>query len=743
MSTLVESLNSSAAQRALPIRMRPDLQAASQYFQGKAHWVVKDPLALEYYRLRDEEYTILSLLDGKTSLDELKSKFDRRFAPRHISLAQLHGFLGQLYAMGLVLADSSGQGEQLLARHDTKVHGRRMAALANVLAWRFRGFDPDKLLEPLDAVAGWIFRPIGVYPAIALALAALALITVQFDAFQARLPDFHQFFQARNAIWIAVTLMFTKMVHEFGHGLACKHFGGECHEIGVMLLVGTPSLYCNVSDSWMLPNKWHRAAIGAAGMYVELVLASIATFLWWFSEPGLLNFLCLNVMFVSSVSTLVFNANPLLRYDGYYILSDLVEIPNLAEISKTLMRQAISQWCLGLEPRQARFLPERHRWLIAGYSVASGVYRWVVTFSILWFLNKVFEPYQLDVLGQILSGFALYGLVVMPLWQMGKFFAVPGRIGQVKKLRVAMTLAVFAAVVAGIALVPVPNRVFTTLVVEPRDAARVWIDVPGTLERVEVAPGDQVTAGQSLAELADPLLKFQIVEWTGKRDRQKTVLEGYRRREDDPKIAVQIPSAEQALQEIQEQLDERLRDYKRLRLSAPTSGTILPPPARPADTVAGQAARWTGTPLDKTNIGAYLEAGTMFCLVGDPTQLQAALVIDQRDIDFVRPGLEVAIKLDELPGETLTGHIAEVAEVDLDVAPRELASRSGGELETRTDRAGRDRPMSVSYQARVAIDDPARRILPGFRGRAKIQAGSITLGAWFWRYLSETFHFKL
>ena len=78
----------------------------------------------------------------------------------------------------------------------------------------------------------------------------------------------------------------TKILHEFGHGLSCKHFGGECHEIGVMFLVLTPCLYCNVSDSWMLPNRWHRAAIGAAGMYVELVLASICTFIWWFTEPG-------------------------------------------------------------------------------------------------------------------------------------------------------------------------------------------------------------------------------------------------------------------------------------------------------------------------------------------------------------------------------------------------------------------------------------------------------------------------
>ena len=200
-------------------------------------------------------------------------------------------------------------------------------------------------------------------------------------------------------MWLAITLCVTKILHEFGHGLSCKHFGGECHEIGVMFLVLTPCLYCNVSDSWMLPNRWHRAAIGAAGMYVELVLASICTFIWWFTEPGPLNYICLNVMFISSVSTVMFNANPLLRYDGYYILSDILEIPNLRQKASTILNRKLGKWCLGLEEPEDPFLPKRKQWLFATYTVASAIYRWVVTFSILYFLNKVFEPYGLKVLG--------------------------------------------------------------------------------------------------------------------------------------------------------------------------------------------------------------------------------------------------------------------------------------------------------------------------------------------------------
>ncbi|MGH7128191.1 MAG: hemolysin D, partial [Planctomycetaceae bacterium] len=130
-------------------------------------------------------------------------------------------------------------------------------------------------------------------------------------------------------VWILVALAVVKIGHELAHAAACKHFGGECHEMGLMLLVFTPCLYCNVSDAWMLPSKWHRAAVGAAGMYLEVVLAAACTFLWWFSTPGLFNTICLNTMFVCSVGTLLFNGNPLLRYDGYYIISELFEVPNL------------------------------------------------------------------------------------------------------------------------------------------------------------------------------------------------------------------------------------------------------------------------------------------------------------------------------------------------------------------------------------------------------------------------------
>jgi putative peptide zinc metalloprotease protein len=336
MVTLADSLVSSSA-RAMPLRMRPDLHARQHRYLGQLYWVIKEPVGLHYFRFQEEEYAILQMLDGRTSLDQIKVEFERRFPPEKVTVEELGHFVGTLHRNGLVISDAAGQGEQLLERRRQRKLRMLAGSLANILAVRFKGIDPNNILTWMYPKLRWMYSLPARIACIGLALAALLLVLVQFDSFHNKLPTFHQFFEAKNWIYMGLVLAVTKIIHEFGHGLTCKHFGGECHEMGVMFLVLTPCLYCNVSDSWMLPNKWHRAMIGAGGMYIEIVMASIATFLWWFSAPGLLNQICLSVMFICSVSTVLFNANPLLRFDGYYILSDVMEIPNLRQKASTIL----------------------------------------------------------------------------------------------------------------------------------------------------------------------------------------------------------------------------------------------------------------------------------------------------------------------------------------------------------------------------------------------------------------------
>ena len=746
MPTLADSLSSSTA-RALAVKKRPDLVVERHRYQGQPYWIIKDPLALQYFRFQEEEYFLLTLLDGKNSLDEIKRRFEEEYAPQKITHEELGRLVGMLHRSHLVIADLPGQGTQLRKRHGEKVKRELVGKLTNLLSLRFKGIDPDRMLNRLLPWFGWLFTWVGGVFVLGLASAALLLVLVQFDVFQAKLPTFHEFFAAKNWIYLAVTMGICKILHEFGHGLSCKKFGGECHEMGLMLLVFTPCLYCNVSDSWMLPNKWKRAMIGAAGMYVELLIASIATFLWWFSEPGYFNYLCLSTIFVCSVSTVVFNANPLMRYDGYYILSDILEIPNLRQKATSILGRKLGKWCLGFKEYEDPFLPRRHQLLFALYSVAATVYMWVVSISILFFLYHVFEGNGLRVLGHLLAAAALVNLLVVPLWRLGKFFIQPGRMDQVKWPRLFASLAIVGGLGAAFVLVPLPYRIFCPVEVVAERAESVYVDVPGTLVEIKVKPGDKVAAGQELARLTNEQLELDINKLERKVAEKLAEHRALmnERQVGSNKTHNEIGAVKQQLESARKELELKLADTQRLILTAPRAGTVLAPPAQPErsgheDDVL---ASWSGTALDKRNLNTMLTRGTQFCLIGEPNQLEGVLVIDQTAIDFVRPQQRVEVMLDSLPGTKFATSLNDVSPERMRDASKGSTVKSGGELETKTDERGIERPIGTVYQAKVALVDDTRTLLPGMRGRARIHAAPQTLGQRTWRLIMETFNFSL
>ncbi|MCE9553065.1 MAG: HlyD family efflux transporter periplasmic adaptor subunit, partial [Planctomycetes bacterium] len=744
-----DSLISSSA-RPLRMRMRRDLTVREHQYQGQAAWVIKDPVGLKYFRLRDEEFAILQWLDGRQTLDGLKEQYEDRFPPRKITHEDIARFVGTLHQSGLVTSLLPDQGRQLKRRHDERKRQQLISTLTNILSIRWRGIDPHRILTWMLPYVRWFFTPLAAAASLMLGLSAISLVLVHLDAFHARLPAFQEFFAAGNWIYLASALAVTKVCHELGHALCCRRFGGECHEIGLMMLVLTPCLYCDTSDSWMLKSKWQRAAIGAAGMYVELVIASLATFIWWFSTPGMLNHLMLSTMFVCSVTTLVFNANPLLRYDGYYILSDILEIPNLRQKATSIVSRKLGAWCLGLEEPKDRYLPRHGRGWFALYTVASVVYRWMVVGAILYFLYRVLEPYGLKAIGQAFAVFALCGMVGQPLWSLKKFFAVPGRIDKIKWPRFGVSLGLVAGLLLFALLVPLPHRVYCPLEVQPHDAKQVFVEVPGVLRNVQVHAGQQVAAGTLLAELDNLDARLEASKLQGEREENRAKLASLRRQRHSHETAgkeadLQISETLEALQSIEQQLAKRKRDLARLTLVSPCAGTVLPPPMVKGNPhVEGGLASWSGTPLDRRNKGTWLTEGQQVCFVGDPSQYEAVLVVDQADVPFLQDGQEVVLMLDELSGRTVKGQIAEIARVNLKTSSQRLSAKHGGQLDTRADpETGQEHPASPSYQARVVIDNQDRVLRLGIKGEARISVAAETLFTKLWRYVTRTFYFKL
>jgi len=745
MATLAESLVSSTS-RPLTLRMRPDLTARRHRYHGRTFWVIKEPVGLNYFRFHDEEYAILCMLDGHSSLEEIKDQFETEFTPQKITYHDLLQFVGMLHRSGLVISESTGQGHQLRKRRDQKKWRELMGKFSNVFALRFRGVDPDRFLGWLYQYTGWFFRWPTVICVLVLALAALSLVAVNFDEFSRKLPAFHAFFGPKNWFYLGITMATVKVLHEFGHGLSCKHFGGECHELGAMMLVFTPALYCNVSDSWMLPNKWHRASIGAAGMYVELFLASIATFLWWYSQPGLLNSIALSVMFICSVSTIVFNGNPLLRFDGYYILMDILEIPNLRQKATEITRRFFVWLCLGIEQPENPFLPQDNQWAFGVFTVAAVIYRWLVVFSILFFLNQVFEPYGLKIIGQIIGLSGFVGLVVQPVWELAKFFYTPGRTSKMKRERVAATIGVVAAAIGFVLFVPLPFSVKCSFEVQPRGGQQVFAPISGQIQHVRYRPGSQVREGDVLLQLANADLEYALRELENRyKEADEMVKSLEDQRYTDRSAVENLDAAKDMRESAHRQWQEQKSEFDKLTITAPAAGTIIPPPSRKDKMRAsqGRLPTWEGTPFDARNKGALLEPTDLICQIGDPQQMEAVLVIDQSYIDLVREGQGVRVLLEAYTHKAYDSQIEEIAVTELKVASPGLSASAGGRLETKTDPSGQVRPLNTSYQARAPLTDAPGKLQTGMQGQARIYTGWQPLGRRLYRYCAKTFHFDL
>ncbi len=412
----------------------------------------------------------------------------------------------------------------------------------------------------------------------------------------------------------------------------------------------------------------------------------------------------------------------MLRYDGYYILADLMEIPNLRQKATSILSRKLGEWCLGLEMGEDPFLPQSNQLFFALYSLAAAAYRWVIAFSICWFLYKLFESYHLKFVGQLVVAASLWALFFTPLYQLGKFFYVPGRLDKVKKPHMYATLGILAAVALIVFFLPLPSSVLATFEIQARDAKPVYIEVPGKLVSIDTEPGRQVEEGTELGQLRNIDLELEISKLSMQAVQYRSRLDSLRRQGySDPHAKAQIPFTEEGLKSAEEQLQKKNGDLDRLCLKAPIAGTVLPPPLTPRrDDPDGQLPSWSGTPLEKENLGAFLQEGVLFCQVGDPRKLEAVLVIDQADRNLIRADQPVDIKIDELPLHTFSSKIDEIAESELKISPQRLSSKSGGELATKTDpHSGVERPMSTSYQARVPLDDETGLLRLGLRGTAR------------------------
>jgi len=725
-STLTPAIPAGQAAEHLKVKLRPDLIVQPQFYEGMTHYVVKDPIALKYFRFKIEEFFLLQQFDGKQSLQDVKRAFERKYRPQTISVDDLLRFAAQLHEAGIAQLDTNDQARALIDRWRKNRWKKVWQFLANILYIKIPVVDPEKLLTGMYPYFRWIYsRWFNVF-AVGLMLSALTMVASHWPEFHAKLPDFQSFFNWHTILYFWCSLAVVKVIHEFGHGLTAKHFGGEVHEMGMLFLVMTPALYCDVTDSWLLPSKWKRIWISAAGIYVECFLAAVATFVWFNTDPGLLNSLMMATMFICSVNTVMFNANPLLRYDGYYVAADWLEVPNLRIKSTQFFAYLFQEKVLGLEVPVQSYMPRSRRFLFVSYAIASFLYRWVVTFSILFFLSKFLEPWGLKSVSYMMMTFAAGSMIGMPIYQMIKFVRQPGRMRKVKKARAAAFAAVAVAAIAGILAIPTPLRVSGTLVLTAARPAEVYAEVPGRLVELKVRDGDWVKEGQVLAELSNP---EKMRERANYQTQQKESYAKYETFWNLRSADLSNRSQAESYLQIAHQMDptiEKVNDQIiKLTLVAPRDGQAI------------------GVPQPETR-GQWVKPGKPFCEIGDPHHLEAHLILDQGDIDLVKVDKRAWIKIYGDSQHTRKGRVAEVAKRNRDEIQPELSNAAGGEIATKQDpKTNAPKPLTAVYEVIIPIENEGLALHPGQRGFAKIDGGMHTLGGWLLRLLAKTFHFTL
>ena len=384
LATFSESWYRVANQR---LWLRADAVVRSQNYRGQRWIVLQNPFNSRYFRLRPAAYELVARLRPEKTVQEVWQECIARFpdeAPGQEAVMQL---LSQLYFANLLHYQNAADSAQLFERYQRQRQRETRARLLNLMFMRFPLLDPDPfLVRTLPLVGAVIGRAGAVLWGLVVALA----LKVVVDNSSALRTQGEGVLAPGNLPLLYLSLVLIKTIHEFGHAYFCRRFGGEVHTMGVMLMIFTPIPYMDASSSWGFRNRSQRALVGAAGMIVELFVAGLAVFVWAATGAGVLHGLAYNLIFIASVSTVIFNANPLLRFDGYYILSDLLEIPNLSQRAIGQLRHLWERYLFGVKQSESPAHGRREAaWLVV-YGIAAGIYRVIVFSGVLLFVADRF-----------------------------------------------------------------------------------------------------------------------------------------------------------------------------------------------------------------------------------------------------------------------------------------------------------------------------------------------------------------
>jgi putative peptide zinc metalloprotease protein len=586
-------------------RLRSHVQLHRHFYRDDLWYVLQDHSSGKVHRFSPAAYQLIGLMDGRRTVQEIWDIVRNRDNEEPPTQDEFIRLLRQLHVVDVLQSDVAPDTGELMSRYDVQKKNKLKQNFSSPFAIRIPLLDPEKLLNKLSFIGTVFFsKPFFLVWCLVLGI-AIFQAGVQWSSLTENISD--RVLAPGNLVMLWFTFPLIKACHEFGHAFAVKAWGGEVHEMGIMFLVFTPIPYIDASSASAFRARWKRVIVGAAGMMVEVFIGASALLLWLDMEPGTARSLMYNIILIAGVSTLLFNGNPLLRYDGYYILSDLVEIPNLAPRGNSYLGYLFQRYLLEIKDLEPPVSTRGERIWFVCYTVLAFIYRlFVFTAIILFVADKFF------IIGILLACWGAFGMIVLPSYK-GISFLIKSPAVRPHRLR-AVAVITALAVIIGLMLfvVPVPLRTMADGVVWIPDKSFLR---PGTdifVEKIMAPTGSRVKAGELLIKGYDPLLPAEVKVLESKVSELKTKYNVL-------KLADEV-EAEIALEEMRVEEGNLARARERMA---------------ELDIHSNFAGRFI-VPQPEDLPGHFIRQGEVVGYVLEPGKIRIRLVVPQDSVDLVR-----------------------------------------------------------------------------------------------------------
>jgi putative peptide zinc metalloprotease protein len=718
-------------------KLREDLVVSRQSSDGTTSFVLKDPASGRFFRFRELEYLIAQQFDGDTSPERLQQRVQEQLGSP-FSRENLEQFRKRLDGLGLL------ETEVPETPHAPPVRGRIGGSLFYL---RLKAFDPDRLLGTLAVRLRFVFSP--AFLIFSAALILLAAFTAAANG-SAIARDFSLVLRPQTLLWAYLTVLLVITIHEFSHGITCKHFGGSVHDLGFLLLYFQPAFYCNVSDAWLFPERSKRLWVTLAGAYSELLVWASATLVWRVVEPGTaLSFMALVVMVTSGVRTL-FNLNPLIKLDGYYLLSDGVRIPNLRKKAFAFLRDRVRR-LLGVDAARTDAPSRREKRIFLIYGILAATYSsWLFGIVAFYMGRALVRNYQgwgflafVGLLGAVLSRpvrNTMHGLRAAPE-------NPPQRRRWIGRL---VMLALLGVAAAALFFVQMQLRVSGEFTVLPVRNAEVRSALEAIVEQVYVDEGSAIHDGDPIVLLSDRDLNAELHMLDAEIEEKQARLRMYQAGPRMEEVQVSITAVEKAgdrlaytrsqlarskslyddgllskdkLEEAEEQVSVRQKELE----DAQGRLKVLQAGSRPEEIEAmgAEITRLTAnrsyvleklrsvhvnspiagvvtTPKLKEMIGRQVKKGDLIAQVNSLSTVMVEIAVPEQEISDVKIGQSVVLRARALPDVSFTGSVTSISPT--------VAIPGEGQIE---------RTVKVS----TLLDNSSFRLKPEMTGNAKILCG--------------------